>query len=270
MPPLEIGIESRTTSLQSERQRVAIEPATGGVTATWLAGACIVAVSSFVMGLAGFGIGLVSLAFLPWVMAPATAVVLMTIYAVVFAIVILVPLRRDLEPRRVADMIVGAIVATPLGVWVLATLPASLLNRLIGLVLVVIVAFEFLGTLPDRLSGRRWAFIAGGLAGALGGAVGTPGPPVVIYVTTQGWSARTMKANLQMFFIANQAVTLLGYWWAGLLTPEVGRYAIGFALPSLAGVVAGVAVGARVDRARFRRIVYAVLLVSGVVLLARG
>ena len=236
----------------------------------WVAGACIVAASSFVMGLAGFGIGLVSLAFLPWVMAPATAVVLMTFYALVFAIVILVPLRRDMTIRSVGDMTAGTLVAMPFGVWVLATLPTSLLNRLIGLVLVVVVLLEFLGRLPPALPGRAWAVVAGALGGALGGAVGTPGPPVVVYATTQGWSARTIKANLQAFFIVNQLASLVGYWWAGLLTADVVRYAVGFAVPALAGVAGGVALGNRIDGGRFRRIVYALLLVSGLMLLLRG
>ena len=240
------------------------------MTAAWVAGACILAASSFVMGLAGFGIGLVALAFLPWVMAPSTAVVLTTLYALVFAVVIIVPLRRDLSFASVRDMIAGTIVAMPLGVWVLATLPGTLLNRLIGLVLVGVVLQEFLGRLPETLAGRRWAFLAGALGGALGGAVGTPGPPAVVYAMTQGWSPRTIKANLQAFFIANETAALVGYWWAGLLTPDVGRHAIGFALPALAGVAAGVALGNRIDRARFRRIVYTLLLFSGLVLLVRG
>jgi uncharacterized membrane protein YfcA len=104
----------------------------------------------------------------------------------------------------------------------------------------------------------------------MGGAVGTPGPPVVLYTASQGWSPRTIKANLQAFFLVNQAVILAGYWWAGLLTPEVWRYSAVFLLPATLGLLAGMALFARVDHARFRRLVFALLLVSGGVLLARG
>jgi hypothetical protein len=108
------------------------------------------------------------------------------------------------------------------------------------------------------------------LGGVIGGAVGTPGPPVVLYSTTQGWSPRPIRANLQLFFIVNAAAVLVGYWWSGLLTPEVGHFALGFALPACAGVAGGLALGNRVDRVRFRRIVFALLFVSGAVLLWRG
>ena len=226
--------------------------------------------ASFVMGLAGFGIGLVSLALLPYVMSPADAIVLMTLYAAAFALAIFVPVRRDFTPGRVGALVLGTVAGTPLGVWALTRFEASLLNRLIGLMLLVAVALEWRGRYPERLEGRRWGLGAGVLAGVIGGAVGTPGPPVVLYATTQGWSPRAIKANLQAFFVVNQAVILAGYWWAGLLTPEVWRLAALYAVPASAGVAAGMALFDRIDPVRFRRLVFALLFVSGLVLLARG
>ena len=236
----------------------------------WVLGAVIVAAASFVHGLAGFGIGLVSLAFLPFVMSPVTAVVLMTIYTVVFSLGMLVPLRREVEVRALVLLGAGTVLGTPIGVWTLAALPATVLTRLIGLALIGIVALEWLGFYPERLGGRRWALGAGVMAGVAGGAVGTPGPPVILYTASQGWSPRGVKATLQAFFLVNQAVILAGYWWAGLLTAEVGRATVVFFAPAAVALVLGIALFNRVDQPRFRRIVFAVLFVSGVVLLVRG
>jgi uncharacterized membrane protein YfcA len=126
------------------------------VTFALAAGALIVAAASFVQGLAGFGIGLVALAFLPFLITPTDAVVLMTLYATLFCGVIFVPLRRDFHLGGVDMLLVGSFLGTPLGVWVLATVSASLLARLIGSVLVLIVALEWSGLSPHRLSGRGW------------------------------------------------------------------------------------------------------------------
>lgn len=240
------------------------------MTAAWILGAAIVAVASFVHGLAGFGIGLVSLAFLPFVMSPVTAVVLMTIYTVIFSLGMLLPLRREVQLPALLLLGAGTVAGTPVGVFILAALPAEILTRLIGLALVVIVALEWLGFYPERLRGRGWALGAGVAAGVAGGAVGTPGPPVILYTASQPWSPRAVKGTLQAFFLVNQAVILLGYWWAGLLEAEVGRAAVVFFAPAALALVAGVALFNRVDQRRFRRIVFAVLFVSGVVLLVRG
>ncbi len=240
------------------------------MTLVWVAGACVMFLASFVMGLSGFGIALVAMAFLPWLMSPVTAIVVLTLYALVFSVVVVAQLRRDLTPRALVDLLIGTVVGTPIGVWVLASLPVTALNRLIGLVLVIVVALEARGTMPTRLAGRGWGLGTGFLAGVLGGAVGTPGPPVIVYATTQGWSPRTMKANTMGFFVANQGVILIGYWWADLFTRDVAAVSAAFALPALAGVGAGVALFGRLDPARFRRIVFALLLVSGLILLIRG
>jgi uncharacterized membrane protein YfcA len=240
------------------------------VTLAWAASALVFFLASFVMGLAGFGIALVAMAFLPWLMSPVTAIVVLTIYALVFSIVVVAQLWQHLAPRALVDLFIGTVAGTPIGVWVLASLPVTALNRLIGLVLVVVVALEFRGAMPRRLVGRTWGVATGFLSGVVGGAVGTPGPPVIVYATTQGWSPRTMKANTMAFFVVNQAVILAGYWWAGLLTHEVAGVAASFALPALAGVGAGVALFGRLDPVRFRRLVFALLLISGLVLLIRG
>lgn len=240
------------------------------MTLAWAASALVFFLASFVMGLAGFGIALVAMAFLPWLMSPVTAIVVLTIYALVFSIVVVAQLWQHLAPRALVDLFIGTVAGTPIGVWVLASLPVTALNRLIGLVLVVVVALEFRGAMPRRLVGRAWGVATGFLSGVVGGAVGTPGPPVIVYATTQGWSPRTMKANTMAFFVVNQAVILAGYWWAGLLTHEVAGVAASFALPALAGVGAGVALFGRLDPVRFRRLVFALLLISGLVLLIRG
>ena len=240
------------------------------MTLTLVATVVIISVASFVMGLAGFGIGLVALAFLPFVMSPVVAIVLTTLYALVFSIVILVPLRREVELRRLMQLLIGTVLGTPFGVWTLALLPATVINRLIGVVLLSITALEWWRLAPRRLVAPAWAYGAGLLAGVLGGAVGTPGPPVIFYAAAQEWSPRAVKANLLAFFIVNQAVILIGYWWVGLMDADVLRLSAVLALPALVGVVAGVALFNRIDAVRFRQIVFGVLFVSGVVLLIRG
>jgi uncharacterized membrane protein YfcA len=240
------------------------------VTLAWVAAAVVIAAASFVMGLAGFGIALVGLAFLPYLMRPADAIVLLTIYTVVFSGAMLMQLRREAEWRAIAALLGGTVAGTPIGVWGLAALPAGVLNRLIGLMLVVAFVLETRRLYPEGLRGRGWGFGAGFAAGVLGGAVGTPGPPVVLYAAARGWSGRAIKANLQAFFLVNQAAILVGYGWAGLLTREVWGLALAFAAPALVGVAAGALLFDRVDPRRFRRIVFAVILVSGLVLLVRG
>ena len=111
---------------------------------------------------------------------------------------------------------------------------------------------------------------AGALSGVLGGAVGLPGPPVIVYAAAPGRLPRTFKANIQAFFVVNQGLIVVGYALAGLLTSEVLRLSAVYFVPALAGLALGMSLFNRVDPVRFRRLVFALLLVSGVLLLVTG
>jgi uncharacterized membrane protein YfcA len=108
------------------------------------------------------------------------------------------------------------------------------------------------------------------LSGLLGGAIATPGPPVILYVVAQGWQPRAIKATLQAFFFVNQTMILVGHWWAGLVTHEVVWLATIYALPASAGFVLGIHLFNRVDQPLFRRLIFVLLFVLGLVLGIHG
>jgi len=166
--------------------------------------------------------------------------------------------------------LIGTVLGAPVGVWVLEAFPPSLLKRLIGLILIAVVVIEWYGAYPEKLSGRHWGLCAGGLAGLLGGAIGTPGPPVILYAVAQGWSPRVMKAMLQTFFLVNQSVIVANHWWAGLLTREVVWLACLYMIPAAIGVAAGIRLFDRIDQVRFRRLMFALLFVLGCAMCVRG
>jgi hypothetical protein len=63
-------------------------------------------------------------------------------YSAVFGLVMTFHLRRDLMVAPLAALPSGALVGTPAGMWGLATLPASRLWCLIGLILMGVVLIE--------------------------------------------------------------------------------------------------------------------------------
>ncbi len=240
------------------------------MTVEWVAAALVIAIANFILGLLGFGNGLVAMALLPFLMSPVAAIAVLTIYTIVFSLAIFVPLRHHVSPVPVLDMLAGTVLGVPIGVWILTVLPIATLKRLIGGTLLVVVLLEWARLSPTRLAGRTWSVGAGVLAGVAGAAVGTPGPPVIMYCAAQGWSPRTIKANLQAFFVVNQIAILAAYWWAGVLDGEVWRLAASFALPGAAGTALGMLLFDRVDPGRFRQLVFGMLLVAGLSLLVLG
>src|SRR5262245_35808704 len=240
------------------------------VSFTWVVGACILAVASFVFGLTGFGNGLISLSLLPFFVPLATVVPLITLYTAAFALVMTIQLRHDVHFPQLVSLLIGTMLGAPVGVWVLEAFPPSLLKRLIGLILVAVVVIEWYGAYPEKLSGRHWGLCAGGLAGLLGGAIGTPGSPVILYVAAQGWSPRNTKAMLQAFFLVNYSVVVVNHWWVGLLTREVAWLACLYVIPAAIGITAGIHLFDRMHQVCFRRLMFSLLFVLGLAMCVRG
>jgi uncharacterized protein len=133
-----------------------------------------------------------------------------------------------------------------------------------------VVLIDWRGLYPRQASGRHWAVSAGVFSGLLGGAVGAPGPPVVLDAAAQGWSPRAMKATLWGFVVAHQRLTLVGQGWAGLLTAEVAGLGRVVATPAVVGVALGLHLCTSVEHARVRHLVFALLFLRGLPLCRRG
>jgi uncharacterized membrane protein YfcA len=115
-----------------------------------------------------------------------------------------------------------------------------------------------------RLSHPAWAYPFGFLAGLLGGAYNTSGPPAVIYADFRRWPPSEFRANLQGLFLASDAVVIIGHALARTLTGAVWRSYAAAVVPLALGILIGGAIGARLNPIAFRRVTLVLLFVVGV------
>nr|MBP8293771.1 TSUP family transporter [Caldilineaceae bacterium] len=119
-------------------------------------------------------------------------------------------------------------------------------------------------TLP-ALPNERWAFPFGFVAGVLGSAYNTSGPPVIIYGTMRRWPPDLFRATLQGFFLVSNMIVIAGHGLAGLWTQEVLLLTL-LSLPVLVtAVIAGAMVNRRIPAAQFARVVYLLLIILGAI-----
>jgi len=113
---------------------------------------------------------------------------------------------------------------------------------------------------------REWLAVPFGfVAGILGAAYNTNGPPVVIFGVLRQWDACEFRATLQSYFLPTGLLIIAGHGLSGLWTKTVFSY-YGLALP---GVLLAVWIGDRLhhrmDAQRFHNGIY--LLLIGIALL---
>jgi uncharacterized membrane protein YfcA len=210
----------------------------------------------------GFGLALVSMGLLVQILGIQVAAPLVALTAATLELILLVRYRRALNWKAVWQLSVASIAGIPLGILALRHVNDKVVLTVLGLVIVGYAVYALTNPrMPELSPGWAWEF--GFLAGLLGGAYNTSGPPAVIYGNTRRWSAPEFKSNLQSFFLLNDALVVTGHAVSHHLTPVVwANYWL--ALPALGlGLAAGLSLERFIHPAAFRKVVLLLLIVAG-------
>ncbi len=175
--------------------------------------------------------------------------------------------RRELDRRLVGWFALGA-VPCALGAGLLfATAPLAALERLLGLLLVVVVVWRRLRPQPPRLSPP--AFVAVGAASGLGSALlGSVGPLTAPFFLARGLVKEAYIGTEAASAVVLHAAKLVAYGVGALLSARVLVLGLLLAPATMLGAWAGRHVVRRISERAFVLVVEVGLLVSAVLLLA--
>ena len=226
----------------------------------------------FASGLAGFAMGFVVSAIWLHIITPIQATTLIVGYGLLTQGYGVWKLRRALEWRRLVPFIIGGTIAIPIGTLLLTYIDAAYMRAGIGLLLVIYGAY---GLLQPKLKPVPAGAAADGgigfLNGLLCGLTGLPGFIITVWCQVRGWTKDMQRAVFQPVMLAAIVVTAIALSFTGTFTAETGKlYLLG--LPALlAGLWLGFKLYGKLDDVAFRKLVLALLLVSGLSLtLAHG
>jgi uncharacterized membrane protein YfcA len=219
-----------------------------------------------VRGLSGFGSAMIGIGALTLVLPPAQVVPAFFALELLTTAHLLPAVWRRIDWRSLRWVIAGCAVTTPVGLTVLAHLDPNPMRLVVSACLATIALLMLSGVAPRftprSTPGPLGALATGGAAGVLNGAAGIPGPPaIVFYFATTGTAVS--RASLIAFFLFTDVYGLAWAGGAGLLA-GVGWKLIAVALPfSLLGIWIGQRVYVRLDEARLRQVIWALLAVLG-------
>jgi len=231
--------------------------------------AAILLVAAFAQTATGFGFALLAVPLMTLVTDPRTAVVVMALAALLQTGV---TTAREHGAVRWSDtrwLLAACLVGLPIGVVVLRAAPARVLTALIAVCAlggVVVVWRDLRLARPGRLA----MALAGLVTGVLTTSTGTNGPPLVAAFHAMGYPPRTLRATVAAVFLVTGVVSVAAFAVAGLVTAQVGRYALAGLPAVLLGWRLGETIFVRIDAARFRTVLLAALVVSAVVTLGRA
>lgn len=229
-----------------------------------IATAC--AAAFVVRGLSGFGSSMVGIGSLSLVLPPAQVVPAFLALELLTTAHLLPGVWRQVDWRSLRWVVAGCLVATPVGLQVLAGLNVDAMRALVSGCLLGIASFMLFG--PTRQLAARptpgplGALAVGAASGLLNGAAGIGGPPaIVFYFASTG--AAVSRATLIAYFLITDVYALAWAGGTGLLA-HTGWPLVVVALPfSLLGITLGQRLYRGLDEARLRRVIWTLLAVLG-------
>jgi hypothetical protein len=238
------------------------------VTVTTIVVLAILFVSSLVRAVFGFGNALVAmplLAMTPLGMQAATPIV--ALIATIMSFVIVVNDWKIIDLRSTWRLLAATVPGIPFGLLLLKG-PFEAAGKV--LLALIIIGFSFYCLVRPRLITLKheWAaYPFGFIAGILGSAYNSNGPPIVIYGTVQKWPPDHFRANLQGYFFPANVIIIVGHWMGGLWTPTVGWY-FTLSLPIiLVSILLGNTLNRMIPQGHFDRLVHILLILIGTLLL---
>ncbi len=229
--------------------------------ALWVTGVLFLA--ALTQSATGFGLALVSMPLLSLRLPLPQATALVATISMAVEIAILWRYWEHLRWGPVVRLVLASLVGVPVGVTLLRRWPERWLLAGLGVVLAGYALYALLGWRLPRLRARFWPWLMGFLAGALGGAYNTSGPPVILYGHAREWPPAEFKANLQAFFLSSSTAVFFAHLLAGHIGPTTWLRAV-WAAP---GMAFGLWLGGRLDvylsPERFRRLVLVALFLLG-------
>lgn len=232
-----------------------------------LATIAIMFLAAMVKTTLGFGESLLAMPLLAMAIGLGAATPLVGFMGLALTLLMVGAHWRQIDLRATWKLLAAALLGLPFGILLVRAVPGAVGLRLLGLVLIGFGLFSLLR--PQIAVGLHplWGYVFGFLAGVLGSAYNTSGPPLVLYSALRGWPPVQFRATMQSFFLPISVLIVGAQVASGLWTPWVLTAAL-LALPALLlAVPLGERLQRRIPVEQFSRVVHGALVVLGLMLL---
>ncbi len=220
--------------------------------------------AGLVRGFAGFGTAMVYLPVAAQVLPPFAALTTLIIKDLTAPLIHVPRALRDGHPGDVLRLGVGALLAVPLGIWVLSIVSAEVFRWSVSLTALTLLVLLLAGVRYRGRLTKPMIFGTGALGGFLGGAVGIPGPPVILLYVASTLPPSAIRANNTLYLILADVILLGVLAWNGYLVADAVVLGILMILPYLLGNWLGGRMFRPEAEHLYRRVAYLIIAGSAI------
>ncbi len=244
-----------------------------GLASPWAFAFCLLVVFAgyALRGATGFGAGVVAIPLLALVLPLTVVIPVVTTLGIVASLGQSVQEFRHVDWRAVRALALPSAIGLALGLWLFASLDHALLLKAFAAFIIAYGLWSFLPRAPTTKLPPRFLAAAAGGAGGLVATLfgGMAGPFYAIYLRALALDKRRFRASISSVLLCLGLVRAGGYGSLGFYDRRAIAALLLFAPVMALAMLAGDHWHARLDQARFERIVAALLVGSGAALLLK-
>jgi len=230
----------------------------------------IIFFASVVRGFTGFGLALVAVPLIQFIMPVADTAVFIALINAIFSVLYFRRSREIVKGMRLGTMALWTGIGVAAGTIILKFINPAYIQLIWGLLIIFIVIALIRGLNFSIQSDKTAMTLSGLFGGVLAGATGITGPPVAIILSSQKTPKEKFNAIISIFILFAVSYALLFYLISDLINKNTALLAL-FSIPALiAGLYTGDRLVSRISQKTFTTIVYIVLIIMGIITLYKG
>ncbi len=230
----------------------------------------IVFIASVVRGFTGFGLALVAVPLIQFIMPVTDTAVFIAMINLIFSVLYYRRSKEIAKGQPLGRMALWTGIGVAAGAMVLKYVNPAYIQLTWGVLLIVIVISLTRGfSFPIRSDAAAMT-LSGLFGGALAGATGITGPPVAIILSSMKTPKEKFNAIISVFILFAVSYALLFYMISGLITRDPPLLALTSVPALLAGLWTGDRLVSKISQKTFTTIIYIVLVIMGLLTLAKG
>ncbi len=226
----------------------------------WISFAAFTA--GLVRGFTGFGTAMIYLPVAGQILSPFGAITTLVIMDIAAPLPILPRAWRDGDPKDVARLGVGLVVAMPLGIFALTLVEPEVFRYGVSIVAFFLLACLIGGIRYHGVLTRPLVFGTGAMSGFLAGSVGLAGPPVILLYMASARAVKTIRANTLMFLVLTDIALLPMLALFGRLEGSSILLGLAMIIPAAIGNITGAMLFRPGKERLYRNAAYLVIGVS--------
>ncbi|MGI9310661.1 MAG: sulfite exporter TauE/SafE family protein [bacterium] len=167
--------------------------------------------AGFSRGFCGFGAAIIYIPLVSIAYDPVIAVVTLFLVDILPSLPIVYKSFRKFDYSLVVPMLLGAIIFSPMGVFILLTMDKQIMELIIGVLIFVLTVRLLTNYQPLFAASKKNSVIFGSISGIFGGAAGLYGPPAILYLLGASNNAKQTRRNI-FVFLTIESVFLGAYY----------------------------------------------------------